>query len=207
MKNKSKTFNIIISGTGGQGLITLGRILSEATLIERKEIKMSELHGLSQRGGSVTVQLRIGKDIYSPLVSQGKANLILVLERSETFKNCYFASKSSKTVFLVNDHFIPSPALQDVRIPESQEIVKKLQGFSEKVIFIEASRVVKEKLGAEVVAGIFIISYAAFNQLLPLNPSSILKAIKKVVPKKYLDINLKAFELARQSFSLKNLGG
>ena len=68
---------MIIVGTGGQGLITLLQILAEAALIEGYDVKTSELHGLSQRGGSVEVHIRFGKEIYSPLIFPGKANLIL----------------------------------------------------------------------------------------------------------------------------------
>jgi indolepyruvate ferredoxin oxidoreductase beta subunit len=70
-----KGFNIILAGVGGQGIITLTRILAEAALIEKKEVRTSELHGLSQRGGSVETHIRFGKEIYSPLVRRGGVKL------------------------------------------------------------------------------------------------------------------------------------
>ena len=75
-----KDFNIIISGVGGQGIITLTRILTEAALIEKYDIKSSELHGRSQRGGSVESHIRFGRKIYSPLVKRGGSDLIISLE-------------------------------------------------------------------------------------------------------------------------------
>jgi len=187
----SKDFNIIIAGTGGQGLITLEKILAEAGFLEGKEIKTSELHGLSQRGGSVVVHLKMGANIYSPLVSRGKANLILVLEKGETFSSAYFASKSNGTIFLINDYIIPSPSLLNVGL-KNEKIKKFIKGFSKEIVFIPASKIAKEKFGNELVSGMVLISFAAFKNLLPIKPNSILKAIKKVIPKKYLDINLKA---------------
>jgi indolepyruvate ferredoxin oxidoreductase beta subunit len=79
MKTGKQEFNMIINGVGGQGLITLLKIISEAALVEGKDIRTSELHGLSQRGGSVEVYIRFGKKIWSPLVEKGKADLILSL--------------------------------------------------------------------------------------------------------------------------------
>ena len=111
MKKNFEQFNMLIVGTGGQGQITLLQILAEAALSEGKEIKTSELHGLSQRGGSVEVHLRFGKKIFSPLVSQGKADLILGLEMQECLKACYYANP--KTNFLVNKYIAPIPLVKN----------------------------------------------------------------------------------------------
>ncbi|MDP2967041.1 MAG: 2-oxoacid:acceptor oxidoreductase family protein, partial [bacterium] len=103
--NKKITeFNMLIVGTGGQGQITLLQVLAEAALIENLDFKSSELHGLSQRGGSVEVHIRFGKQIYSPMVSAGKADLILGLEMQESLMAANFAGL--KTNFLVNKYII-----------------------------------------------------------------------------------------------------
>jgi len=191
MKKNLEQFNILIVGTGGQGQITLLQILAEAALFEGKEIKTSELHGLSQRGGSVEVHLRFGKKIFSPLVSQRKADLILGLEMQECLKACYFAN--SKTVFLINKYFVPIP-LQ--KLLTEKEILKILKKFSKKVTLIEAANICQKELGTNIVAGIYLLSLASFKKLIPLKPASILKAIKKIIPEKYLELNLKTFNLA-----------
>lgn len=191
MKNFFEQFNILIVGTGGQGQITLLQILAEAALFEGKEIKTSELHGLSQRGGSVEVHLRFGKKIFSPLISQGKADLILGLEMQECLKACYFAN--SKTVFLINKYFVPIP-LQ--KLLTEKEILKILKKFSKKVTLITAANICQKEFGTNIVAGIYLLSLASFKKLIPLKPASILKAIKKIIPEKYLELNLKTFNLA-----------
>ncbi len=91
--SKNKEINIVISGVGGQGLITLGKVLARAAFLEGKDIKMSELHGLSQRGGSVAVQVRFGKKVYSPLISVQGADLVIAMERNEALKSCALADK------------------------------------------------------------------------------------------------------------------
>ncbi len=194
MKNK-KEFNIILAGIGGQGIITLTQVLAEAALIEKLDVKTSELHGLSQRGGSVETHVRFGKEIHSPLIRQGGASLIISLEAQEALKAYYYGTKT-KTQFLVND-FI-KPILDAKKSFSSKGISRELKKFSKKTIFIPASKIAKEKLGNEVLTGIYLLGYAVFKKLIPLKPNSILKAIKKVVPEKYFELNKKAFELAKK---------
>lgn len=195
-KSKIEDFNIVIAGIGGQGLITLLKILAEAAMTEDYELRTSELHGLSQRGGSVEVHIRFGKKIYSPLVNQGGADLIITLEAQEALKACYYASKGAKTGFLVNDFF--SPIQGSKKIPSEKEILKTLQGFSQKAILIPADKICQKELGTSIVAGIFILGLASNRNLISLKSSSFLKAIEKIIPGKFLDLNKKAFELGRR---------
>jgi len=191
--NIKTDFNIIILGIGGQGQITLLQILAEAAMNEGYDIRISELHGLSQRGGSVEVHIRFGKKIFSPLVFQGKGDLILGLEIQETIKGFYFANKETK--FLVNDYFLPISGIDFSKV-STLSILRQLK---EKLILIEASKICQEKLGKDVLAGVYLISLACFKKIIPLKPESILKAIKKIIPEKYLELNLKTFGLAKSS--------
>ncbi len=184
-----ETFNIIISGTGGQGLITLTQIIAEAALIEVYDIKTSELHGLSQRGGEVETHIRFGEKVYSPLVALGSADLILGLETLESLRAFFYAN--SKTIFLVNKFTLSFPGS-----PKEKEILRKLKTITKNPKIIPASEICQKELGKEVVSGIYLLSYAVHKKLIPLKPNSILKAITKIVPEKYLDLNKKAFELA-----------
>lgn len=193
MSNKNE-LNIVIVGVGGQGLITLLQIISQAALAEDFEIKTSELHGLSQRGGSVEVHARLGRNIFSPLVRQGGADLIIALELQEALRACYYASKE-KTVFLLNDFF--SPVLKGEPL-KKEEVLKNLEDFAKKRVLISASEICKKEIGKEVLAGVFLLSTAAFKDLIPLKSTSILKAIEKVIPEKYLGLNKKAFRLGQQ---------
>ena len=190
-----KDFNIIISGVGGQGIITLTRILAEAALIEGKDIKTSELHGLSQRGGSVETHIRFGKEVYSPLVRQAGADLVISLEAQEALKSCYYGSRK-RTVFLVNDFIKPIFGAKEIF--SSQKIKKELEKFSKKVILIPATRILKEKLNNPILAGIYLLGYANCKKLIPLKERSVSKALGKVIPKEYLSINKQAFNLGKK---------
>lgn len=193
MRKKIDQFNMVITGTGGQGLITLLQILAEAAKIEGYDVKTSELHGLSQRGGSVEVHIRFGKKVFSPLVSQGRADLIGGLEMQESLKSASYAN--SQTVFLVNKFKIPIPLQKSL---SEDEIFKSLKKISKKVSVIPGTEITKKELGNGVVAGVFMVSLAVFKNLIPLNENSIIKAIKKIVSHKYLDLNLKTVKLAKK---------
>jgi len=191
-KNNLKQFNIVIVGIGGQGLISLIQIISEAALLEGYEVKTSELHGLSQRGGSVETHVRFGKTIYSPLVCQGGADLILVLEMQESLRATYYAN--SESVFLMNKLLIP--ILEEKNLSED-EIIKSLKKFSSKIILIPAQDILKKELNNAVTTGVFMLSYAMAKNLIPLKKDSVLQAIKKIIPEKHWEINQKTFELAK----------
>jgi len=194
MPNRLDQFNIVIKGVGGQGLITILQIIAEAALSEGYDVKTSELHGLSQRGGSVEVHIRFGKKIYSPLIAQGRADLIFGLEMQEALRGIYFASK--KTNFLVNKQITPIPVGKPSSEKELLDIFKK---YTKNVTLIPASDICREKLGTDVVSGVYLLSLAVLKGLVPLKPDSIFKAIKKIIPEKYLELNLKTFNLASKN--------
>lgn len=191
MKKNNYEFNIVICGAGGQGLITLLQIIAEAAVNEGYDVRTSELHGLSQRGGSVEVHIRFGKKIYSPIVARGKADLILALEIHESLRVIHFANQ--KTKFLIDKYAIP--ILLQKNISENQ-ILSGLRTVSRFIDLIPAFDICKKELGTGVTAGIYLLTLASFKKLLPLNPQSISKAIQKIIPEKYLELNQKTFKLA-----------
>ncbi|MDP2864112.1 MAG: indolepyruvate oxidoreductase subunit beta [bacterium] len=191
MKKNLEQFNVIISGVGGQGLITLLQIISEAALSLGYDLKTSELHGLSQRGGSVEVHIRFGREIFSPLIPSGKGNLILALETQEALSSLPYSSRNS--IFLINKYITPTLSKD---VPE-KEVIRVLKKITKKVFLIPASEICQKELGSEVVAGIYLLAISSFKRFLPIEPGLILKAIKKTIPEKYFELNKRAFELAK----------
>jgi len=194
MDKKLEQFNLVIVGTGGQGQITLLQILAEAALSEGYDVKTSELHGLSQRGGSVEVHLRFDKRVFSPLIPLGKADLILGLEMQEALKAYSYANL--KTIFLINREIIPIPLAKNLT---EEEILKNLRKTSKNIFLIPATEICQKELGKKVVAGVYLISLASFKKLIPIKPTSIFKAMQKIIPEKYLKLNLKTFNLAKKA--------
>lgn len=188
-----KQHNIVIVGTGGQGLITLLKIISEAAFQEGNEVRTSELHGLSQRGGSVEVHIRFGNKIYSPLVEKGGADLVISLEAQESLRAIEYSSKN--TNYLINNFFVQIANNPPLPI---EQIKKGLNNFSKEIIVSDASEICKKELGTNVVAGIYLLGEAVSKGLLPLKKESIISAIKKLIPQQFLELNLKAFESGKK---------
>jgi indolepyruvate ferredoxin oxidoreductase beta subunit len=186
----AKDSNIIITGTGGQGVMTLLDIAATAAMVEGYDVKSSELHGLSQRGGTTLTYLKFGDKIYSPLFGPGQADLILGLELLEALRATTFSNK--KTTLVVNKKLIPFEGA----MPEGNILVALNEATKANLYLVGASEICQKELGKEVVSGIYLLGYASFNKLINLKPTSIIKAIEKIVPQKYLDLNLKAFNLA-----------
>lgn len=202
MKNKefnkktNREFNIVIVGVGGQGLITLLQLIAEAAFAEGYDVKTSELRGLSQRSGSVEAHIRFGRKIYSPLIAKGRADLILGLEMQEVLRAVYYANLFTK--FLINQYIIPIPLTRNL---SEKEILKSFEKISENIILIPAEKICQEKFGTNVVAGIYLLGLAVFKKMIPIKPVSILRAIKKIFPEKYIKLNLKVFKLACQNLN------
>ncbi|MEK7540711.1 MAG: 2-oxoacid:acceptor oxidoreductase family protein [Patescibacteria group bacterium] len=187
-----KPFNIVIAGTGGQGIITLISIINEAIFIDGYDIKSSELHGLSQRGGGVEAFIRFGKKVYSPLFSFGKADLVLSLEMTEGLRAIVY--KNPKTIFAVNDNFI----FFDKEVSKDY-VAKNLNNLVKKNLhLVPASEICKKELNNEVVSSIYLLGHCVFKGILPLKPESVEKALEKIIPLKYLELNKKAFNLAKK---------
>jgi len=171
--------------------MTLLRVISEAAFVSGFDVKTSELHGLSQRGGSVSVSIRFGDKVYSPMVGQNRANLIIALEQQEALSGLYLANK--ETIFLINEYEVP--AIQQV---SRSEIESELKRASQNLYFVPASEICQKELNNEVVSGIYLLGEAVKRGFLPLKAEAIDSAIKKIMPEKFWEINLKAFNLPLQ---------
>lgn len=186
---KNKTFNLIITGVGGQGIITLIQVIDEAAFINGYSVRSSELHGLSQRGGSVEAHIRFGDKVYSPMVPNGKADLILALEALEGLRESVKAAK--KTKIMINEYSLPF-----VNSPSKEEVTKEIEATKKNFYLVPASQICKEKLQNEIVCTMYILGHAVNKNLIPIKKESVLQAFKNIIPEKYLELNIKAFELA-----------
>jgi len=192
-----KDFNLVIVGVGGQGILTLGNIVAEAAMREGLDVKTSELHGLAQRGGPIPCHVRFGEKIYSSIVMQGEADLVIGLEPLEALRAAYYGSKEKKTVFVFDTwRIIPSSILaQKEAYPSLKEIEKSLKPFSSKAVVLNASDVAKKETGSVVYTNIYLLGYAVGKKFIPLKKNSIIDGMKAVIPEKYFDLNKKVFEL------------
>jgi len=193
----SKEFNVAIVGVGGQGILTLAEVIIEAAFKQKYDVRMSEIHGLSQRGGGVASQIRFGEDINSSLIKNGHADLVIALEPLEALRAARFGSKG-RTVFIINTHkIIPvSVSLLGEKYPEIDQIQKALESFSKEVIAIDATKIAKKEVGTNVVSNIHLLGLASAHGVIPIKKDVLLETIKETVPEKYFEMNKKIFELA-----------
>ncbi len=187
-----QVFNIIISGVGGQGLITLLKVLAGACFEAGFDVKTSELHGLSQRGGSVSVHLRFGKEVFSPVVAKRTGDLMIALEMQEALSMAEYSKKDS--IFLINKY--KTATLSD-SLSEKQ-IQNSLEKIQRKHYFIEASNICQKELKSDIFCGMFLLGYAISKGFLPLQEQYLVSSIKKMMSEKHVESNLGALELAKK---------
>jgi indolepyruvate ferredoxin oxidoreductase beta subunit len=194
----AKEFNVAIVGVGGQGILTLAEVVTAAAFKQGYDVRMSELHGLSQRGGSVPCQVRFGEKVYSSLVKAGHADLVISLEPLEALRAAKLGS-AEKTVFITNTRKVVPVSVTALgeKYPELDEIKAKLKGFSKQVIDVDATGIAERETGSAVTSNIYMLGIASARGLIPIKRELILEAIKESVPEKYFEMNRKIFELAK----------
>jgi indolepyruvate ferredoxin oxidoreductase beta subunit len=189
-----KEFNIVLAGVGGQGTLLAAEILGTAAVKEGLNVRVSELHGMAQRGGAVVSNVRIGENVLAPTVLDGQADVLLGFEPLETLRNLRFASE--KTLVIISDERIPPTELaaKMMRYPSMKEIVEKIHRFTENVTIVEAAKLAK-KAGNILTQNIVLIGALAAIERMPVKTESVVEALRELVPSKHLDVNVKAFKL------------
>lgn len=184
----AETKNIMIVGVGGQGTLLTSRILGGITVAAGYDVKLSEVHGMAQRGGSVVTYVRYGENVAEPIVEEGQADVLIAFERLEALRYAHFLKKDG--VMIVNDQRIdPMPVVTGVaKYPEGiiEELSKKY-----KVLSVDAMDEAI-KMGNSRVFNVIILGIAAKNMDFP--KEQWIEVIKNTVPPKTVDINVAAFE-------------
>ncbi|MEA2089780.1 MAG: indolepyruvate ferredoxin oxidoreductase subunit beta [Thermoproteota archaeon] len=189
-----KKFNIVLAGVGGQGILLAAEILGTASIKEGFNVRVSEIHGMAQRGGAVVSHVRIGGEVYAPTTTEGKADIILGLEPLEALRNITFASE--KTMVLLNtERLLPGVLFsQENSYPNLQTIIEKIRMFTSNVLTLDAADLAK-KAGNILTRNTVMLGGLAATQTLPIKTGNLKEAISELVPKKYLETNLRAFKL------------
>jgi len=188
--------NILLVGVGGQGTIMASNILAEAGVNLGYDVKKAEIHGMSQRGGSVISQLRWGEKVYSPIVPEGEADFLIAFEKLEAGR--YKAGLKNNGVVLVNDQKMPpiTVSARNALYPSDEQLEMGLREKTKNIHWINASHLAEE-LGDIRTANIVMIG--ALSIFVSGNAESWIDAIQKRVPERYSAINLKAFEIGRSA--------
>jgi indolepyruvate ferredoxin oxidoreductase beta subunit len=183
------TKNIMIVGVGGQGTLLASRILGNAVISKGYDVKVSEVHGMSQRGGSVVTYVKFGDAVHSPIIDQGEADIILAFECLEAYRALPWLKKGGKMI--VNDQMInPMPVITGAA-EYPADILSKL-GAAVDLTAVDALSLAHEAGNAKAV-NVVLIGVMAKNT--EISYEDWIETIKATVPAKFLDANLKAFDL------------
>ncbi len=181
--------NIMIVGVGGQGTLLASRILGKVAIKEGYDVKVSEVHGMSQRGGTVVTYVKYGAEVYSPIIDRGEADIILAFEMLEAMRALPYLKKGGK--MLANTQRInPMPVITGA-MDYPEDIEKKL---SEKVNLqaVDALSLAEE---AGTVKAVNVVLIGLLAKSTGVDKQVWLDTIKETVPEKFIELNLKAFEL------------
>ncbi len=186
-----KEFNLIITGVGGQGGLTLSRIIGNAAMMEGYRVRIGETLGMSQRYGSVLSYLRFGESVHSPMVEEGAADLMIALEPVEALRNARFLGRRSHAVVNAYHVHTATTLVGRERYPGMEEVKEALEGVCG-VYMLDFQREADEINPRT--TGVLMMGYAWEKGLLPLTKSSIMEGIKEFVRRRHWDANFRAFE-------------
>ena len=181
--------SLLLVGVGGQGTILVSKILSEGLMEEGYDVKMAEIHGMSQRGGSVTTQIRFGDKVYSPTINEGEADVLVSFEKLEAVRSISHLKKGG-TLIINEEEIMPLPVLTGTdSYPEN--IMEEINKNIDKVYSLNA-RTIAEELGEPRSQNIVILGMTV--RALGLENIDWKEKIKKFLPEKVHEVNIKAFE-------------
>ncbi len=186
--------SVLIVGVGGQGTLLASRLLGNAVISRGYDVKVSEVHGMSQRGGSVVTYVRYGEKVDSPILEQGEADLIISFEKLEAVRYLPFLKKGG-TIIVNTQEIDPMPVITGAA-SYPQDIILKLREAGVHVADVDALTLA-EQAGSSKAVNVVLMGVVA--QHMEIEKDVWLETIRNTVPPKFVDLNLKAFELGYQA--------
>jgi indolepyruvate ferredoxin oxidoreductase beta subunit len=185
--------NVMIVGVGGQGTLLASRIIGNLVIDLGYDVKVSEVHGMSQRGGSVVTYVKYGDAIYSPIIDKGEADVILAFEMLEAYRALPYL-KIGGHIISNTQEINPMPVITGA-MEYPKDIDKKLAKVAS-TTFVDAKSLAKE---AGNIKAVNVVLLGVMAKKMDISYDKWIEAIKTTVPAKLLDVNLKAFELGYNS--------
>jgi indolepyruvate ferredoxin oxidoreductase beta subunit len=193
--------DIVFTGVGGQGVVVLSDIFCEAAMLEGFDVAKAEVHGMAQRGGSINAYVRIGEKIVSPLVERGKCDIIMGFEILETARALPML-KPNGTVVVNKKYIAPSSVLQGKAKPiPTEDLLALIRQKASKTYEVDGSSIAQRLRNMLVVNTVLLGAVSALPEL-PISQESFKQAMTNRFKGKYIDLNLQAFQLGRESVLL-----
>ena len=186
----SKVKNILLAGVGGQGILLASEVISEVMLLAGLDVKKNEIHGMSQRGGSVVSHVRYGDKVYSSIIPEGEVDILFSFELLETCRYLPLLRKNGRVV--VSNWQISPPSV-------ARGVQAYPENLAEKICQQFPASVVIDGLNLALTAGnaktVNTVLLGALSNILPFKRELWLEALQKMIPARLMDVNMKAFEL------------
>jgi len=187
----SNKISIVLTGVGGQGVITAANILGKAALKANVHVFVSEIHGMAQRGGAVVCTVRMG-DVSSPLLPSGTADVLISTEPVEALRNICYVNKKTKVITDITPVIPFTVAVGGEQYPKLDDIYKEIKSHA-KLFKVDATGIAREA-GAVIAKNSVMLGALAASNVLPFDSDVLLEAILEDIPEKYKEINKKAFQ-------------
>ena len=188
MNNMSEVKNILLVGVGGQGTILASKILSNGLVSAGYDVKMSEVHGMAQRGGSVSTQVRYGKKVYSPIIGKGQADILVSFETMEALRWLEYLAPTGKVV--VNDYQIPSAPILMGKREYPAGVLELLKEKADTTVICAAQ--IAERLGNA--KAMNVVLFGALVKAMKIDYIDWEEVIKTSVKASAVPVNLLAFQ-------------
>ncbi|HEB65114.1 MAG TPA: indolepyruvate oxidoreductase subunit beta [Chloroflexi bacterium] len=188
--------SFLLAGVGGQGTILASNVLMEVGLALGYEAKKAEVHGMSQRGGSVISHVRWGEKVFSPVIAPGDADVLIAFEKLEAVR--FIRDLKPGGMALINEYAIVPVTVSsgDQTYPDDEAIRATIAAVTENVHWVEAITIA-ENLGSAKVTNVVMLG--ALSRLLEMEPSPWLTVIEARVPQKFVELNRQAFQAGREA--------
>jgi indolepyruvate ferredoxin oxidoreductase beta subunit len=189
--------NILFCGVGGQGILLASEVTAYSLLAAGMEVRKSEVHGMAQRGGSVTAHLRYGGKVYSPLISPGEADIVVAFEMMEAVRYLPYMHSGSKVI--VNTHKIYPPVVATGKMVYPENVLDELTSRDIHVRELNAFDIAS---GVGEVRAVNIVMVGVLSTYLPVDEQVYVDVMHEQIPERFRDVNIRAFQEGRKTAAL-----
>ena len=189
----NESLNILIVGVGGQGVLLASEIISEAAMKSGYDVKKSEVHGMSQRGGVVSSHVKIAPKVYSPTIQYGQADVLMAFEQAEGLRALDWM-KSDGVAIVSTTMLVPAIVTSSKKLTYPENAAGEMKRKAERVIIVPADKIAAELGNPRVVNTILL---GVLSNYAPFEYDLWIEMLKTKVKARFVEVNLKAFERGR----------
>ncbi|MBQ8086461.1 MAG: indolepyruvate oxidoreductase subunit beta [Lachnospiraceae bacterium] len=184
--------SVILCGVGGQGTVLASKLISYAAMAKGEDVKSAETIGMAQRGGSVTSHVRMGENAFSPLIPQGKADVMIAFEPAEAVRNLSYI-KEDGVVIVSKKAVKPVTASLSKKVYEGKDMLDYLEKKVKRLLVVDGEKAMAE-LGSSKVLNVVLLGAAIASDEIDLSMDEIRAAIDAKIPEKFHELNNRALE-------------